>query len=124
MAAEARLGHMHLHVSHLDEAVDFYERVIGFDLKGVSHPLQAAFLSAGGYHHHIGLNTWQGAGAPIPPADALGLDYFTILLPDEQALRDTAERIHAGGADLQESEGGMRLTDPSGHQVLLTTPTR
>lgn len=124
MAAEARLGHMHLHVSHLDEAVDFYERVIGFDLKGVSHPLQAAFLSAGGYHHHIGLNTWQGAGAPMPPEDALGLDYFTILLPDEQALRDTAERIHAGGAAAQESEEGMRLTDPSGHQVLLTTPMK
>jgi len=121
MAAEVRLGHIHLHVSRLDEAVDFYERVIGFDLKGVSHPLQAAFLSAGGYHHHIGLNTWQGAGAPIPPADALGLDYFTILLPDEQALRHTEERISASGADFQEIEGGIRLSDPSGHQVYLTT---
>ena len=78
---ETRIGHVHLHVRGLREAVDFYHNVIGFDIMGVVDSVRMAFVSAGGYHHHVGLNTWQGEGAPHPPADALGLHHFTIELP-------------------------------------------
>ncbi len=119
---ETRIGHIHLHVSHLGEAVEFYQRVIGFDLMGVSHSLQAAFLSAGGYHHHIGLNTWQGAGAPLPLADALGLETFTIVLPDEAAWQDAEARILMSGIPYEATPAGMRLFDPSRNGVMLTLP--
>ncbi|HKI53444.1 MAG TPA: VOC family protein, partial [Anaerolineales bacterium] len=67
---ELRIGHVHLHVRDVDEAVDFYHGIIGFDVMGNAPAMQAAFISAGGYHHHIGLNTWQGVGASPPPPDA------------------------------------------------------
>src|SRR3990172_713461 len=75
--AETRVGHVHLHVRDIDEAVDFYHGLIGFDLMGVAKQFRMAFVSAGGYHHHVGLNTWQGEGAPPPPAHALGLPHFS-----------------------------------------------
>lgn len=74
--AETRLGHMHLHVRDLDEAVDFYHGLIGFDVMGVARSFRMGFVSAGGYHHHIGLNTWQGEGAPPPPDNAVGAALF------------------------------------------------
>ena len=70
---ETRVGHVHLHVRNVEEAVDFYHGVIGFDVMGASRSFQAAFVSAGGYHHHLGLNTWQGEGAPPPPPDGTGV---------------------------------------------------
>lgn len=73
MAATTSIGHIHLHVADIDVAVDFYHRLIGFDIQGVIRRFQMAMVSAGGYHHHIGLNTWQGEGAPSAPPDALGL---------------------------------------------------
>ena len=66
LPVETRLGHVHLHVRNLQEAVEFYHGVIGFDVMGIAPAFRAAFVSAGGYHHHIGLNTWQGEGAPPP----------------------------------------------------------
>jgi catechol 2,3-dioxygenase len=84
--AETRVGHVHLHVRDIDEAVDFYHGILGFDLMGVAKAFRMGFVSAGGYHHHIGLNTWQGEGAPAPPADALGLRHFSVELPDQAAL--------------------------------------
>ena len=82
---ETRVGHVHLHVRSVEEAVDFYHGIIGFDVMGLAKTYQMGFVSAGGYHHHLGLNTWQGEGAPPPPADAVGLRYFTIDLPDQKA---------------------------------------
>ena len=61
---ETRMGHIHLHVRNIEEAVDFYHGILGFDVMGVAKAFRMAFVSAGGYHHHIGLNTWQGEGAP------------------------------------------------------------
>src|SRR5512133_1184788 len=75
---ETRLGHIHLHVRDIDEAVDFYHGLLGFDVMGVAKAFRMAFVSAGGYHHHIGLNTWQGEGAPPPPTNALGLRHFKV----------------------------------------------
>ena len=119
---ETRLGHMHLHVRNVDEAVSFYHGVLGFDVMGVSCSFQAAFVSAGGYHHHIGLNSWLGEGAPPPPKDAVGLDYFTIILPNVKALEDVAARIVNAGIHINRTEKGLQVQDPSENSVLLTLP--
>ena len=114
-----RLGHVHLHVRNVQEAVDFYHGLLGFDVMGQSSTFQAAFVSAGGYHHHIGLNTWQGAGAPPPPAGALGLQYFSVKLPDPQALAQVHDRLAAASVPENQTGDGLLLQDPSKNGVLL-----
>ena len=116
---ELHIGHVHLRVRDIDEALDFYHGVLGFDVMGASPPLQMAFVSAGGYHHHIGLNTWQGRGAPPPPADATGLRYFTVDFADQVALNEVAARVRAAGIGLEETAGGLFLQDPSQNGVVL-----
>jgi catechol 2,3-dioxygenase len=116
---ETRIGHIHLHVHNVDDAVDFYHGVLGFDIMGASKAMQVAFVSAGGYHHHIGLNTWQGEGAPSPPLDALGLGYFSVELPDQTALRKVIERVEKAGIPANQIEDGLVLCDPSQNSVLL-----
>jgi catechol 2,3-dioxygenase len=96
-----RMGHVHLHVADLDAAEAFYAGRLGLDVTVRSYP-GALFLSSDGYHHHIGLNTWQGGGAPPPPPGSRGLEDFELLLPDV-------------------SEGS--LVDPSGNRVLVRTST-
>ena len=82
LPAGTKIGHVHFHVGDLNRARQFYTEVLGFDI--VAHYGQdALFISAGGYHHHIGLNIWAGVGAPPNPEDATGLRYFTITLPDQ-----------------------------------------
>lgn len=117
---ETRIGHIHLHVRDLHEAVDFYHNVIGFDMMGVVDSAQMAFVSAGGYHHHVGLNTWQGKGAPPPPADALGLRYFSAELPHQSALDEVIARVDAAGISANQTKNGLLLYDPSQNGVLLT----
>lgn len=116
--ARTRMGHVHLQVSDLDAAVDFYTRVLGFELQQRYGP-SAAFLSAGGYHHHVGLNTWQSRGAPPAPADAAGLRYFEVLLLDAAALADAAARLEADHLPAQSLDGGLLTNDPAGNGVLL-----
>ena len=118
--SETRMGHIHLHVRDLHEALDFYHGVIGFDIMGVVDSVRMAFVSAGGYHHHIGLNTWQGEGAPPPPTDALGLRYFTIQLPDQAALDEVVSRVEKAGIPANQTDEGLLLYDPSQNGVLLT----
>jgi catechol 2,3-dioxygenase len=115
-----RLGHMHLHVRDVQEAVDFYHGIIGFDVMGLSSTFQAAFISAGGYHHHIGLNAWQGVGAPPPPPDAVGLRYFSVVLPDAQALAQVSARLEEASVPVNQTSDGLLLHDPSENGVLLT----
>jgi len=115
---KTRMGHVHLHVADLQRAVAFYHDLLGFDLVARYGP-QAAFLSAGGYHHHIGLNTWAGAGAPPPPAGSVGLDFFTIYLPGRAELDQEARRIKDAGTTLEEKEDGLMVRDPSGNAMLL-----
>jgi catechol 2,3-dioxygenase len=117
---ETKIGHVHLHVRDINEAVDFYHGVIGFDVMGISKGIGMAFVSAGGYHHHIGLNTWQGRGAPPPPADALGLRHFTIALPDQKALDEVVARVEKAGIPANQTEDGLLLYDPSQNGVILT----
>ena len=117
---ETRLGHVHLHVRDVQEAVDFYHGVIGFDVMGSAPAFQAAFVSAGGYHHHVGLNTWQGEGAPPPPMDALGLRYFSVNLPDQKALNEVVARLDAADIPTNQTDAGLLVYDPSQNGVLLT----
>ncbi len=118
---ETRAGHVHLHVRNIQEAVDFYHGVIGFDLMGIATQFQMGFVSAGGYHHHLGLNTWQGEDAPPPPADAVGLRHFTVDLPDQKALDDVIARVDKAGIPSNKTDDGLLLYDPSQNGVVLST---
>ncbi|MBI3976414.1 MAG: VOC family protein [Armatimonadetes bacterium] len=114
-----RIGHVHLHVADVHQAVAFYRDGLGFDLMlGVGR--SAAFLSAGGYHHHVGLNTWAGEGAPRPPADAAGRRCITVVLPDEPELGHVIARLRASKTAFEEKSGVFFLRDPSGNAILLT----
>jgi catechol 2,3-dioxygenase len=121
LAPATVIGHVHLHVSHLDAAERFYVGVLGFDLMQRYGP-SALFVSAGGYHHHIGLNTWAGVGAPPPPAGAIGLEYFVVELPDLAALDQIAERLDAAGVPSERDDRTVRTHDPSGNAVKFWTP--
>ena len=121
--AATRIGHVHLHIRDIDEAVDFYHGLLGFDVMGVARSFRAAFVSAGGYHHHIGLNIWQGQGAPPPPPDALGLRYFTVELPDQKALDEVVARLDKASVPTNQTGDGLLLSDPSHNGILLTTRT-
>jgi catechol 2,3-dioxygenase len=116
---ETRVGHVHLHVRNVQEAVDFYHGIIGFDVMGHSSTFQAAFISAGGYHHHLGLNAWQGEGAPPPLPDAVGLRHFTVDLPNQQALDEVTTRITKAGIPFNQTDDGLLLYDPSQNGVVL-----
>ena len=116
---ETHIGHVHLHVRDIDEAVDFYHGLLGFDLMGVSRGVQMAFASAGGYHHHVGLNTWQGRNAPPPPPDAVGLRYFTIDLPSQEACDEVVARIDWAGLPSNLIDEGLLLQDPSLNGIML-----
>ena len=113
-----RLGHTHLHVADLDAAVRFYVGVLGFD-EMLRFGDSAAFVSAGGYHHHIGLNTWAGVGAPPPPADAVGLRAFEVVLPDADARDRVRERLTAARIQFTDNDGTITVADPSHNTVLL-----
>src|SRR5439155_24085858 len=89
---EVRIGHVHLKVADLDRALAFYKGVLGFELTQ-RYGREAAFLSAGGYHHHIGLNTWESAGGSPPPAGATGLYHLAILYPSRADLTDALRRL-------------------------------
>jgi catechol 2,3-dioxygenase len=117
---ETRIGHVHLHVRNVEEATDFYHSVIGFDVMGISKSFRAAFVSAGGYHHHIGLNTWQGEGAPPPPTDAVGLRYFSVELPDQKALDEVIASVDAAGIPSNQTDNGLLVHDPSQNGLILT----
>lgn len=119
----ARIGHVHLKVADLDRAVAFYSGVLGFEVQQ-RFGAQAAFLSAGGYHHHIGLNTWESQGGTPPPKGHTGLYHTAFLYPDRASLGDAIWRIMqaghtlTGAADHGVSEA-VYLDDPDGNGVEL-----
>ena len=119
IAPDTIIGHVHLHVADLRAAQDFYHGVLGFDIIQRYGP-SALFVSAGGYHHHIGLNTWAGMGAPPPPPGSVGLRWFDIRLPDATARDALLERIGAAGIATEEVAQGILLRDPSANGVVLT----
>jgi catechol 2,3-dioxygenase len=113
-----RLGHIHLHVAHLEPAIEFYKVVLGFDLV-LHYGPQAAFLSVGGYHHHIGLNTWAGIGAPQPPQDAAVLRFVTLVLPRQKDVDRLQSRLAAHQAPIRQNPEGTLTEDPSGNAILI-----
>lgn len=116
LPAGTTIGHVHLHVDDLRPAEAFYCQLLGFDLVTRYGP-SALFVSAGGYHHHIGLNTWAGVGAPPPPAEAVGLRYYEIAVPSEAAWAGVAARIEASDTLFRPVERGIELRDPAGNGV-------
>ena len=121
LARGTTIGHVHLRVANLEATERFYVGVLGFELTQRFGP-GAIFAAAGGYHHHLGMNTWESAGAPAPPPGAIGLRHFELLLPDEAALRKVVERIEAAGVPSDRLADGLLLHDPSGNGLLLRTP--
>jgi catechol 2,3-dioxygenase len=119
MPGGTTMGHVHLQVADIPAAEGFYNRALGLDVMVRSYP-GALFLSAGGYHHHLGLNTWQSQGAPPPPEGALGLDRYELVLPNAAERDSAADRLSQAGADPQRLDEGVLATDPSGNRVLLT----
>ena len=119
----ADIGHVHLKVSHIDRALDFYCGVLGFELQS-RWGGDAAFISAGGYHHHIGLNTWHSKGGPPPPAGTTGLFHFAVRYPTRAALAEALRRLQGAGVPLSgASDHGVSealyLNDPDGNGVEL-----
>lgn len=112
------VGHLHLHVGDVDEGLAFYRDLLGFEV--MTQFPSAAFVSAGGYHHHLGLNTWRGQGVPGAPDGVVGLREWTIVLPDAAAVAEVRERVRSGGLAFDERDAGMVVRDPWGHPVLLT----
>ena len=110
------IGHVHLHVSRLADAQRFYVDVIGFELMQRYGP-SALFVSAGGYHHHVGLNTWAGVGAPPPPPGALGLRHFDVALPTDAAVADILVRVRAADIPIESVDGGFLVRDPAGNAI-------
>ena len=118
-----RIGHVHLKVANLERALAFYRGVLGFELMQ-RFGSQAAFVSAGGYHHHIGLNTWESQGGSPPPSGMTGLYHLAILYPKRAALADALRRVFAAGIKLDgASDHGVSeaiyLRDPDGNGVEL-----
>jgi len=120
---QVRIGHVHLKVADLDRALKFYCDVLGFELMQ-RLGTQAAFISAGGYHHHIGLNTWESQGGSPPPRGATGLYHLAILYPTRALLADAVRRVLAAGIELDgASDHGVSeaiyLRDPDDNGVEL-----
>jgi len=117
------IGHMHLKVADLERALKFYAGVLGFELMQ-RFGTQAAFVSAGGYHHHIGLNTWESRGGKPPPPGTTGLYHVAILYPTRAALADALRRVLAAGVELDGAADhgvseALYLRDPDGNGVEL-----
>jgi catechol 2,3-dioxygenase len=121
--AGAHIGHVHLRVSDLDRAIGFYRDLMGFDLL-VRLGDEAAFLSAGGYHHHIGLNTWQSAGGSPPPPGSTGLYHFAVNYPERRDLAVALKRLldkdwSIDGASDHGTHEAIYLHDPDGNGIEL-----
>lgn len=112
------LGHIHLHVPDLDAAQRFYRDVLGFDVVNDRYP-GARFLSAGRYHHHIGLNIWAGVGVPPTPEDAAGLIEYEIVVPEEDARSAWLDHVREIGIEPSPAPGGWAVVDPAGVRVVV-----
>lgn len=123
IAPGARIGHVHLKVADIGRMLDFYCGVLGFELQQ-RYGTQAAFVSAGGYHHHLAFNTWESAGGTPPPPGSTGLYHLAILYPTRAELGDALRRLEAAGWPLDgASDHGVSealyLRDPEGNGVEL-----
>jgi catechol 2,3-dioxygenase len=110
-----RMGHVHLHVSDIDQGLAFYRDVLGFEVWALLP--SAAFVAAGGYHHHLGFNTWRGEGVGPQPAGIVGLRHWTIVLQRADELAEVRDRVRAAGIAAEDVTGGFAVTDPFGMTV-------
>jgi catechol 2,3-dioxygenase len=117
VAEALAVGHVHLHVNDLDAATRFYRDVLGFELQ-FAMP-SAVFVSAGGYHHHVGFNIWRGEGIPPVPGGVVGLRRFAILLRDEAELAALRRRVAAASVTVEETPDGLLLHDPAGNALVV-----
>ena len=109
---DLRVGHLHMHVGDVEEALAFWRDVVGFEV--MTHFDSAAFIAAGGYHHHLGLNVWRGQGVPPPPGDAVGLERWTLRL-DAESLDALRARLDDAGVEVEElGDGAIEFADPWG----------
>ena len=115
------VGHVHLHVGDLRRGLGFYRDTLGFELMTFM-PGAAAFVSAGGYHHHLGFNVWRGEGVPPVPEGRVGLRHWTVVLEDAEDVAAVGERVRAAGIVGEEREGGLLVRDPWGIPVHFVTP--
>jgi catechol 2,3-dioxygenase len=120
---QVRIGHVHLKVADLDRALAFYCGVLGFELKQ-RYGSQAAFVAAGGYHHHLGLNTWESRGGSPPPHGTTGLFHLAILYPSRAVLADALKRLIESHVPLDDASDhgvsqALYLRDPDGNGVEL-----
>jgi catechol 2,3-dioxygenase len=113
-----RMGHVHLKVARIPETVAFYRDVVGFALM-TQLGSQAAFLSAGGYHHHLGANTWESAGRPVAPKGTIALRQASIVLPSAEELGRLLQRVERAGQDPEAGAEGPVVRDPSGIELVL-----
>ena len=115
------IGHMHLHVGDLERGLGFYRDVLGFEQRAFI-PGAAAFVAAGGYHHHLGFNVWRGEGVPPAPRDRVGLRHWTVVLEEQEQVAAVAERVRAAGIATEEHGRGFLVRDPWEIPVLFVTP--
>jgi catechol 2,3-dioxygenase len=115
------VGHVHLHVGDLERGLAFYRDVLGFELMTLM-PGAAAFVSAGGYHHHLGFNVWRGEGVPPIPEGRVGLHHWTVVLKDREEVAAVGERARTAGIATEEREGGLLVRDPWGIALLFVAP--
>jgi len=118
--AGTRLGHVHLRVHDIPAAERFYVDTLGFDLMQ-RYGRQASFMSAGGYHHHVGVNTWSTRGAPAAPEGAMGLEWFRIVVPSAAALAAVRASLEAAGTPVGSENGELTVKDPAGNGVRVGT---
>ena len=119
MPEKTVMGHIHLHVSELEKTEEFYVKGLGFDVVN-QYGGQALFLSSGKYHHHIGVNVWNGIGASQPPENSVGLDSFTLVFANEEVRKETINDLKNIGATVTEENNKFSTHDPSGNRIELS----
>lgn len=117
MPEETLIGHIHLHVSDLETTEHFYVNGLGFNI--VTRYPGALFASTNGYHHHLGLNVWNGVGAPKPAENSVGLNWFTLVFPDEERRSQTVDQLHHIGVSVKKEDDDYVTEDPSGNRIRL-----
>ena len=113
-----RIGHIHLHVADLDKARKFYTDGLGFELT-MEAGRSAIFISTGGYHHHIGLNVWNGRDAESPPDNSVGMKYYTLQFPDDESRQESIDRLRELGYEIFEEDQDVYVRDPSNNLIEL-----
>ena len=106
------MGHLHLHVGDIEQGLAYYRDVLGFEVQ--ANLGSAAFVSAGGYHHHLGFNVWRGQGAPPVPEHVVGLDHWTIRLDTPEQVAEVRARVDVAGVAVEPHDDGFTVRDPWG----------